>query len=172
MGETYVFWADISKSNLTDVNLPINGAAAINCAWLGSNLTSTIGPLYVGDYFPPGKIGHNSFIYVYENNGANWYGLSAVGSVNGATMYSGTGIPVIQAYNIDKKIDDGLPATGSVIAAYLTGVTAPPVPTALTGATDTTSTCYSGSGSTYAYSISTTANQGAGLNCALSFKFE
>ena len=73
-----------------------------------------------------------------------------------------------QAYNIDKKIDDGLPTTGTVQATYLNGgYTAPPVQ-APSGNPDTASTCYNSSTLTYSTNIS----NGSGPNCALSFKMQ
>jgi len=80
-GETLLFWQDISSAvagNLIDGQFPNSGAAAPSCNAVVGPMTSTPGTTYVGDYFPPGKIGHGTFVYVYETSGYNWYGLSAV----------------------------------------------------------------------------------------------
>jgi hypothetical protein len=173
MGETGLFWQDLSLAGLIDGEYPNNGAATLACLVDGPTLTLTPGMVYIGDYFPVARIGNGNFVYVYEKAGNNWYGVSAITTVSNtsAAIASNTTIPVIQAYNIDKKMDDGLPTSGSVVTNYLNGSNTT-VQTAPYGTTDTTSTCYSGSAGNYAYSLSATANGGSGLNCALSFKFE
>lgn len=170
-GETGLFWQDLSSpvaGNLIDGQFPNSGATALGCAAPGAWSTTT-GTTYIGDYFPVGKIGHGTFIYVIPNNGYNWYGLAKIIQTDSnATPYTSPTIPVIQAYNIDKKIDDGLPATGSVLANYVTLGNI--LSTAPSGATDTTTSCYNTTSNQY--SISSAANFGAGGNCALSFRFQ
>jgi hypothetical protein len=173
VGETQLFWVDLSSpagGTLIDQQFPNSGGAVIGC---GANqaLSTTVGTTYIGDFIPSAKIGHGNFIYVYETSGANWYGLSAVTSTSSgsSTMRSGATIPVIQAYNIDKKIDDGNPATGNVQAIYINGsntVTSAAPSTTISGGT--ASSCYDTTTSTY----SITFNSGSGGNCALSVKFQ
>ena len=172
-GETGLFWTDLTSAvagNLIEGTFPNSGAPAIDCLTDGPVLTKTPGTSYIGDYFPVGKIGSGNFVYVYETSGYNWYGVSAVTLNNsGGQLSSGTTIPVIQASNIDKKIDDGLPTTGSVQAVYLNGsLTATSF--APSAASDTTASCYNSASNVY--SISSLSNYGAGGNCALSFRFQ
>ncbi len=172
VGETGLFWSDISSGpagNLIEGQFPNSGAAPLTCAALGATaMSTTIGTTYFGDYFPVGKIGHGTFVYVYETSGYNWYGLSALTTINsGGGTYSTTTISVMQSYNMDRKTDDGLPTTGAVRAAYLTnGVVTSPT----NAATDSTTTCYNTSSNVY--SIGSAANYGNGGNCALSFRFQ
>ena len=109
IGETAFFWVDLSTAGLIEGKYPNGGAAPVSgCGTVSADLGVTPSPNYLGDYFPEGKIGHGNFVYVYEDNGANWYGLSALtstSSANGAVL-SNSNIPVGQAYRIDKKIDD------------------------------------------------------------------
>ena len=169
-GETALFWQDLSSSasgNLIDGTFPNGGAPPANCAaGNGAVLSSTT----LGDYFPPAKIGHANFVYAYENNGANWYGVSQVLSTNsGGGMASGTNISVVQAYNLDKKVDDGLPLSGNVQALYINSniLTPQSVPnTANAGGTSTS--CYDTTTGTYSITVA----NGSGGNCALSFKFQ
>ena len=84
-------------------------------------------------------------------------------------LLSSVSIPVIQAYNIDKKIDDGLPTTGSVVTLYINSSTVF-FSSPSNAAADTTTTCYNTTSNIY--SLSTYANYGAGGNCALSFRFQ
>jgi len=171
-GETHMFWVDLSSAvagNLIEGQFPNSGAVLTGCGSITA-LTTTPGTTFIGDYFPQAKIGHGTFVYVYETSGYNWYGVAAITNVaTSGVPTSGTTIPVMQSYNIDKKVDDGLPATGAVQAAYINGnITT--VQSAPNAASDTTTTCYNTTSNTY--SLSTYANYGAGGNCALSFRFQ
>jgi prepilin-type N-terminal cleavage/methylation domain-containing protein len=173
-GETTLFWQDLSNTgtgNFIDGTFPNSGAAAVGCI-SSLALSLTQGTSYLGDYYPVGKIGHATFIYVYENNGVNWYGLSAATSVSNVSgaLSSNVTLPVIQAYNMDSKVDDGLPGSGNVQAIYINGQNAVPPANAPNTTTSggTSSSCYDTTTSTY----SITVNNGNGGNCALSFKFQ
>ena len=85
-------------------------------------------------------------------------------------------IPVIQAYNIDKKIDDGVPETGNVQAALAISNSSINWNTSAWNNTDPLN-CFDGNLTTFpqggAYSINATAGNNANSpNCALSFKFQ
>ena len=87
--------------------------------------------------------------------------------MHSAALSSNADIPVIQAANIDKKIDDGSPITGSVVAAYINNnnqatIAAPN--TTISGGN--AASCYDTTTNTYSTSIS----GGTNPNCALSFK--
>jgi prepilin-type N-terminal cleavage/methylation domain-containing protein len=174
--ETAMFWQDLSAANLID-STSITSGAVSGCTNPGNPLSLTPGINYIGNYLPAAKIGQGNFIYVYDGlnawglgpntlGGDNWYGLSAVTSVlvNGG-MFSNPALTVAQAYNIDKKIDDGLPVTGNVQAVYLSAwnfLYANPQ------ASDSATSCYNTTTNTYSISI----KNGAGLNCAISFQFQ
>ena len=175
IGEVALFWQDLTSSvagNLIEGQFPNSGGGVSTCvAGTGPVLTLTTGTTFVGDYFPVGKIGHGTFVYVYEVSGYNWYGLStflAMGPSGG--WFSSGIIPVIQSYNIDKKIDDGLPTTGAVQAMFLNGSEGTPPVQSTNAATDSTTTCYNTTSN--AYSIGSLADYGAHGNCALSFRFQ
>jgi prepilin-type N-terminal cleavage/methylation domain-containing protein len=173
-GEVMLFFQDLSSAvagNLIDGQFPGSGAVTNFCLAGGAalSLSTSPGTTYLGDYYPNGKIGHGTYIYVYENSGYNWYGLSTLTSVNNSgCVNDATSIPAVQAFKIDQKVDDGLPATGGVQANYLTGCYT--VSVAPNAASDSTTTCYNTTSN--AYSISSLANYGAGGNCALSFRFQ
>jgi hypothetical protein len=168
-GETALFWADLSSAKLIDGTF---NATSVVCDLGGQAVVMNLTPgaSYVGNYFPPGRIGYGTFVYVYESNGANWFGLSSA-TANGAPggLATAAQIPVIEAYNIDKKSDDGLPTTGAVQANYLNN-NAVVMFHANAQVNDSATSCYNTTNNTY--SISASANGGAGLNCALSFKFQ
>jgi prepilin-type N-terminal cleavage/methylation domain-containing protein len=168
-GETALFWADLSSAKLIDGTF---NATSVVCDLGGQAVVMNLTPgaSYVGNYFPPGKIGYGTFLYVYETGGQNWYGLSSVTSTDTAgNLLSSPLIPVIEAYNIDKKVDDGIPTSGTIVAAYLND-SANAVVHPHGQVNDSATSCYNTTNNTY--SISASANQGAGLNCALSFKFQ
>ena len=100
-------------------------------------------------------------------------------------MESTPGLTVQQAYNIDQKIDDGFPQSGNLTAQYVdyypSSAAAQWAGAADTAATaGSSATCYDNSASTSGtpgvagaiqhYSVE--MNNGAGINCTLSFKFQ
>ena len=108
-------------------------------------------------------------VYVYASNGVNWYGLSAFTEILNNVLMSGPTLSVAQAYAIDRKVDDGFPTTGTVIAQYINwNVTPNALVVAPNAAAASSSTCYDTTSLTY----STNQNGGAGQNCALSFQFQ
>lgn len=168
-GETGLFWEDLSMQRLIAENFP-NSAAPYLIACSGSGDLGT--PALVATYLPISKIGSGNFVYVYESNAINWFGIEIIYSTNndGQWPVSGTGIKVIQAYQMDKKIDDAKPTTGTVLATYIaTGnlTTIASAPNTATSGGNATS-CYDTT--TQAYSI--TYNNGTLPNCALSFKMQ
>jgi prepilin-type N-terminal cleavage/methylation domain-containing protein len=172
-GETLLFWQDLSAAGLIDGKFPNNGATIICQAGAAPALSLTPGTTYVGDVFPVARIGQGNFLYVYETGGSNWFGLSAVTGTGGggsnSILYSNANIPVVQAYNIDKKIDDGLPNTGNVLATYLNNSTTFVQP-ANAQTTDSSNSCYNTTN--YVYSLSASANGGNNQTCALSFRVQ
>jgi len=183
-GETVMFWVDLTTANGLSVNLIEGGfnTATVN------NAPYSITQTGLDSYFPEAKLGLGNYIYVYSNNGVNYYGLSFIASVSycrqiqASVAGANTALAVAQAYRIDSKVDDGYPQTGNVTAQYLTGGT-PYIQWAqgTTGwgatpgaaATPSIHTCYDNGGNasaTMVYSMSQ-AN-GAYPNCALSFKFQ
>jgi prepilin-type N-terminal cleavage/methylation domain-containing protein len=122
-GETAMFWVDLSKASLIDGSF---GTASATVAPV-SNVTGS----GIDLYYPAAKIGGGNYVYVWSggptlsftsteinNNGINYFGLSAITKLSGGDwrMYSNPGLTVAQAYSIDKKVDDGLPQSGSVFA--------------------------------------------------------
>jgi len=170
-GETVMFWEDITKTptgSLIEGQFPAPGAAAPGCSGTAVTLSGSL----IGQYFPAAKIGRGNYLYVYPYAGGNWYGLSAITSTSSiGGMHSTATIPAIQAYNIDTKMDDGMPTTGNVQAVYILGQggawgTAPS--NAPNAASDNATSCYN----TAAPAYSINYNGGTGANCALSFQFQ
>lgn len=188
-GETVMFWNDLSAANGMNINL-IEGSFS---AATPNNPPATITPATtpaIKDFFPAAKIGTGNYVYVYSINGLsfannlNYFVISTIDSITsaGVGFSSKTAIAVVDAYAMDSKIDDGLPQSGIVIARYLSGGSGtaqywaagnytsgddPGVATA-----GTAITCYNNTPSDIIQRYSLAQNGGAGLNCALSFKFQ
>ena len=167
-GEPELFWQDLTTPGLTTLiagAFPSSGAPAASCNAPGVILTGS----QIGQYFPAGKIGYGTSVVVGEYNGINTYylnGILQIGVTGKIAAANATmPIPVLEAYKIDQKIDDGLPISGTVQAqAAAVGLwIAAPYSTV-----DTSSTCYN----TTAFTYSITVNGGTGPNCSLSFQFQ
>lgn len=181
-GETVVFWTDLSTANLLDGKF----STALATDAQGNNASD------VRDYLPAAKIGQNNYVYAWsggygyatntnKGNGINYYGISAVTWLGAGTAVNSTpGLSVQQAYNIDKKVDDGLPQSGNITALYANngviwaGSGQPSGTAPYTTATIGSATSCFDNGNTAGvqqqYSVE--QNGGSGLNCALSFQFQ
>jgi prepilin-type N-terminal cleavage/methylation domain-containing protein len=186
-GETLMFWVDLSTVNLIDGGF---NTATPN-TMPGSFITLVSQPSLIA-YLPQAKLGGGNFIYVWsggpnynalgESNSINYYGLSAatqIATVNGCQwcLSSTPALSVQAAYSMDKKMDDGLPQSGNVMAFYSLGNGG--TPEAWAGPSDTSktagssTTCYDNgnvAGATQQYSVE--INNGANVTCALSFRFQ
>jgi prepilin-type N-terminal cleavage/methylation domain-containing protein len=121
-GETAMFWVDLSTAGLIEAGFNTATPTSMNSITL-TNITS---------YLPQAKIKGN-YVYVWSGgyagisagtrpvvsgDGLNYFGILLTNGTSGGWGCSGTslqattGMTVIQAYNIDKKIDDGLPQSG------------------------------------------------------------
>jgi len=187
IGETAVFWVDLSTANLID--------AGFNTASTTAN--PPIVPVTgagISSYFPYAKLGRGNYVYVYSGTstgecsfhactaGTAYYGISAVTSLGTGSFLANPAMTVAEANAIDQKIDDDLPQSGSVLAMYLgfsnanivgatgAGTQGPPG----TGQTaPTATTCYDNgnvNGAQQHYSIE--VGGGANINCALSLQFQ
>lgn len=178
-GEALLFWQQLSAASLVDGSY---GAAVTTGGLAGANVTGST----MSTYLPPAKIGRGNYWSVgTDNAGFNYYIL---GSLTGIT--AATGVPVyaasltpIESYNIDTKLDDGMPNTGIIQARLYSYVTGPGPFGALSsnnaaaaGAADTATTyCTVGSAAsttttnTYARNIS--GGSGGTPNCILRMRF-
>jgi prepilin-type N-terminal cleavage/methylation domain-containing protein len=104
--ETALFWDSLYKAQLIDTFIAAGGLATANHAANGA----------VTNVIPTAKIGNGNFWQVYFFNGQNRYYLSGV-DTTGAGPTVTNAVVTIDAYNIDRKIDDGAPMTGVVIAS-------------------------------------------------------
>jgi prepilin-type N-terminal cleavage/methylation domain-containing protein len=169
IGETCMLWVDLSTANLID-------GSFTSC-----NTNSSLVPYTIANvalYMPVAKIGGGNSVYVWSNSASqktldgNWFSISA--GLPG-TASAAVGIQVSQAYNIDKKIDDGLPQSGNVTVIYVS-----PVLLVWSGtnynninnlaAQGSSTTCIDNGNVAGVLQYSIGQNGGSGINCAMSFK--
>jgi prepilin-type N-terminal cleavage/methylation domain-containing protein len=178
-GEIPVFWRHLSDANLVDGQFGTTGNAvpqATNGIVTGAitNPTQSI---------PQGKL-RGIAVTVMSSAGTSYYALLPITGMDVSGNYTmGTaGVSPIEASNIDSKIDDGQPVTGSVLAL---GLQHPRNPTGSSPATlidgrapsangsSTLNTCVIGTGSatTDIYNL-VPSTGGNDLSCALAIRFQ
>ena len=117
VGETLSFWVHLSQANLVDGSFGTSTNAAIAPA--SGLATNTVQP--PSQSLPNTKTSPaNSFI-VYYASGFNYFQTMPVATITTAPAYTvnTVGLSPVQAWNIDVKIDDGLPNSGIVQAKGL-----------------------------------------------------
>ncbi len=177
LGELSMLWVDLSVAKLINGNFnTATPSTFTGVAVSGTNLTK---------YFPEAKIGQGNFIYVWNfksSTQVNYFAISSITNINGSgQLTTDPALAVKQAHAIDSKMDDGMPQKGRVVATYIHnfsynvgaagGGTTGAAGTAATAGSSVT--CYDNNNvntATQQYSIS--QNNGAGMNCALSFQFQ
>ena len=189
-GETAVFWRDLSTLSLID--------AGLNTADFATNFyPQQTNPSY---RLPRAKLGNGNYFYVYSGDqtgayqgnvtGQTYFCLSAVSALtlSNWTFNSTPGLSVNQASSIDTKVDDGFPQSGRTQAFYVNhafsssyyswaagggveGANASHLPTTAATAGSST-TCYDNNNVAGTQKYSVTQNNGTGVNCALSVRFQ
>lgn len=178
--ENLYFWEDLSaNSRLIEGNF----SSALNA---GFNIAAGS----ADNYFPKGKIGNSHVItyslyesapstpinnYTALSRGANFFGLVGIDSTVNHGWPRGTPpLAVIDANNIDRKIDDGYPETGIVRAFAVNAGNIAAGPPEFSwysnAAASSSTTCFNTSTTAGVYS--TDSNGGNGLNCRLSIEMK
>ena len=166
LGETLEFWRHLSDANLVDGSLGSNATDSLIVQTTGAVTATVNSP---SRSFPPTKTTPTNSFIVYSNLGINYFQILPVATIpaTGIYTYSSVGLTPIQAYNMDIKLDDGLPQTGIVQARAITNVNG----AATSAAASTANTCDLGSGAatdTYNRVPATGGNDGS---CSLRFRF-
>lgn len=165
IGETLSFWRHLSDANLVDGALGSNTSDALIVNTSGT-VTATVN--VPARSLPPTKTTPNNYFVVYSVSGINYYQIIPVATVTAAAYtYNNTALTPIQAYNMDIKLDDGLPGTGIVQARLVTGVNQ----AASIAATSTLNTCTLGNAAATATYNRVPATGGNDGSCTLQFRF-
>lgn len=116
-GENAVFWVDLSAAGLLDKKF--NTARQIlqgddELPHLKRNL-----------YFPKAKISPDSYVFTWSDMGKNFFNIGKLFALSEGLGKLGSGAESMtsaQAHAIDKKMDDGIPTMGKVLAIQLVKV--------------------------------------------------
>ena len=171
-GETSVFWMDLAAANLI-------GGGSFNSSITGGPGAVLCTPGTCGIYFPSAKI-NSTNVAVMSTNNRNYFVLNWALVVGGNGNKLNPALTTSQAYSVDQKIDDGLPQTGNVLAMRdpegfwaagpdYHGAGDPPG----SQTPGTANTCYDNNNVLAAveqYSVG--QNNGGGINCSLSIRFQ
>lgn len=116
VGEPILIWQQLSASNLVDGSY---GSAIATTGQMPAASPSPTATLYL----PAAKIGRGNYWIAGSASGLNYYGLinpsAVVAGAAGTAAYTvaaGGGITPVEAFNVDSKLDDGMPQTGIVQA--------------------------------------------------------
>jgi prepilin-type N-terminal cleavage/methylation domain-containing protein len=190
-GETAVFWRDLSDAQLIDGGF----STATNTGSAPNNVTGSSIDLY----WPHAKIGNGNYVYVWgvanwpqnTHSQANYYTIGRITTALNWDIHGDSnefpGLRVYEAYQIDTKIDDGLPQSGRMTQYYMTNWPTwasgdlPNANGAKNGAYDastsptpaSTTTCYDNggvNGQIQHYSIE--INGGQNFNCLATIQFQ
>jgi prepilin-type N-terminal cleavage/methylation domain-containing protein len=162
IGEELLFWRHLSDARLID------GSYGIGSAGRPGHINNSCQPDYgavtlsqVQSYIPAAKIGRGNSFIVFAYNQINYYVLTVITQIfsfAGSYYHTGSGnITGYQAFQIDTKLDDGLPFTGTVHAGSALPFSDDLTPTTCTLAPTNT------------YNLGTIHLIGPG--CQMSFKF-
>jgi prepilin-type N-terminal cleavage/methylation domain-containing protein len=120
LGETAEFWTHLSQAGYVDGSFGTgnNGMGALTTA---AAIASSATDVYqVNSYIPPAKLGRGNSITVASGAGNNYFWLGGWQNIANTGVYSTTlntnNLTPVEAMNIDKKTDDGLPLTGAIQA--------------------------------------------------------
>jgi prepilin-type N-terminal cleavage/methylation domain-containing protein len=118
-GETLSFWRHLSDANLIDGALGLNPADSLINAGTGTVTATVNSPSHS---LPQAKFSPADYFVVFAAGGFNYFEIMAITTITTAPAYTFVGpvnpasLTPIQAYNIDSKLDDGLPQAGLVVA--------------------------------------------------------
>ena len=119
LGEPVIFWNELTVAGLMDGSY---GTAMTDAGVIGAAITSVA---TANNYMPAAKLGRGNSFNVSTTGGINYYmigGFSAVTAATGVYGAQTNNLTPQEAYNIDKKLDDGLPSSGSIRAIDLVAV--------------------------------------------------
>ncbi len=146
VGEIKLFWKHLSDASLiSDNTSQVTTAAAATITGSGQG------------YIPPSKLGKGSYWYIGNTGGLNYYTLSGISTLATATTMNVISTDVIspnEAFQLDQKLDDGVPTTGILMS--IASVTTMTTAAAAGGATS--GDCYDTDTSLYATATPTEVN--------------
>lgn len=173
-GEAGLFWVDLSALALIEGNF--------NTATATANPTFNEGT-FTATYLPTAAVGNDSSVFVSASHDYmyNYITVLRVRVVTSGRVSSfARSMTAGQAYAMDSKMDDGIPSTGLVLAAYplLTGIggywmwanLASGLNISTAAVSGSPTTCYDNAGNAGVTPTYSVAQASSGKNCFLSFR--
>ncbi|MCI5049324.1 MAG: prepilin-type N-terminal cleavage/methylation domain-containing protein [Rickettsiales bacterium] len=105
-GEVVLFWRDLYDSELIEDTFTAGTQAAVTAA----------DPDAVKNFLPEAKMGRGNVITTLSDTGRNYWYMSGMTDITAGAYNERDALAPEEAFNIDVKIDDGLPLTGGVRA--------------------------------------------------------
>ena len=119
-GETYMFWNQLALAGMiTGTYNGIAGSGAVNHSIQGQNVPKGKISSTGWDVYSKNATGGDLVMYNYDYKNTLLFG----GEIAGDTNYNLALTPE-EGWNIDKKVDDGLPAKGNVLSVWWADVCA------------------------------------------------
>jgi prepilin-type N-terminal cleavage/methylation domain-containing protein len=166
IAEILVFWRHLSDAGLVDGQL----GSTSNSIIVAATGLVTAGVTDASQSFPPTRLlPQNSFL-VFAANGFNYFLTMPVATVTTGPAYTfnTSGISPINAFNIDNKVDDGLPNSGIVVARGIAAINA----AASFNPVSTAATCTLGPGTATDTFNRIAATGGNDPSCAIRLRFQ
>lgn len=152
--ETTLFWRDLNDANMVDGFFQVADETA---AVIANN--------ELIQYFPESSIGRGNYWVVFSAEGKNWYQLTGINETTAGGVYDlALSLSPVEAFNIDRKTDDGRPLNGGTRALDDAAI----INTASTPAAAAAGICVESTGNTYNQTDETQANTPA---CQLRMRF-
>jgi prepilin-type N-terminal cleavage/methylation domain-containing protein len=107
-GESSCFWDDLTFAGM--INETLNQPDSNAC---GQGQTPTAA-IPIASMLPPAKLGGGNLIHVGSTGGVNYFAITGVTAISAGLMTPTDSLSPSAAFQIDSKIDDGLPLAGSV----------------------------------------------------------
>ncbi len=118
-GENALIWRDLSDAKMID------GSFSTATYDYATSCATPISGTRLKAFYPEAKLGKNNYVYAWSGSARiaygrsdrmNYFSISKV--VDACFTAMDVGMTPNQAYAIDKKIDDGFPQSGKVLAVY------------------------------------------------------
>jgi prepilin-type N-terminal cleavage/methylation domain-containing protein len=150
--ETALFWQDLADAQLIANNLKTTTDAYID---------GTAPGFALGDHLPESNLRAGVYYFTYTFNSRNTYYVGGISTVNASgVLTNADGLNVREADDIDNKMDNGVPNTGTVRA--VTNLT-----TIDPGAAPAASQCVVNTTTPFSYNVA--GNFADNVNCQLIF---
>lgn len=110
LGEPPMFWFELSQAGLVD-------GGFVTALTTGGAIPTAVPTVATGTYMPQAKLGRGNYITVGSANGVNYYVMAGITAITVPGAYTAANnMNAQESYNIDKKVDDGIPNSGSIWA--------------------------------------------------------